>query len=172
MDTFSPKHVRIQGWKFPTKRTTHCPCLSAIQGVHCNETFAPVVALATIRMILTVVSHHDVELEQIDVVIAILNCYLQEEIHMTVPEVFKNSSNTNMVCKLLKSLFGLKQAPRQCYAKMDPFLVKNIGFTSGQNDLFLYVPYTDSSILIIFLYVDNLRKTGATNLKSRRSRRS
>ena len=83
-----------------------------------NETFAPEVCLTTIRTILALASYHDLELEQMDVVTAFSNSDLEEDIYMSVPDGFKNSPNSTKVCKLLKSLYGLKQSPRQWYVKM------------------------------------------------------
>ncbi len=48
-----------------------------------------------------------------DVVTAFLNGDMSEDIHMSVPEGFENLSNSNKVCKLQKSLYGLEQSPRQ-----------------------------------------------------------
>ncbi len=88
-----------------------------IHGVDYNEIFAPVGDLTTIRTILALASYHDLELEQMDVVTAFLNGDLNEDIYMAVPEGFRNPTNSNLVCKLQKSLYGLKQSPRHWYAK-------------------------------------------------------
>lgn len=81
-------------------------------GVDYLETFAPVVQLSTIRLLLVFAAMLDLEYEQMDVVTAFLNGDL-EEIYMDIPEGLRNSENKGKVCKLLKSLYGLKQAPRQ-----------------------------------------------------------
>ena len=99
-----------------------------IQSLDYNETFAPVVTLTTIRTILAIVAYHDLELEQVDVVTAFLNGDLKEEIYMAVPEGLKEPSNRNKVCKVPKSLYGLKQSSRQWYAKMHEFLIRQLGF--------------------------------------------
>ncbi len=101
-----------------------------IHGVDYNETFAPVVSLTTIRTILALASYHNLELEQMDVVTAFLNEDLNEGIYMFVPEGFKNSSNSNKVCKLQKSLYGLKQSPRQWYAKNTHILSTSLVFVA------------------------------------------
>ena len=71
-----------------------------IYGVDYNETLAPSVSLTTIRTILALASFHELQLERIDVVTVFLNRYLNEEIYMSIPEGFKDSSNSNKVCKL------------------------------------------------------------------------
>ena len=130
-----------------------------IPGIDYNETFAPVVSMTTIRTILSLVAHLDLELQQMDVVTAFLNGDLTEDIYMAIPEGLKSETPNNKVCKLLKSLYGLKQAPRQWYAKMHNFLL-GIGFISSQNDPCLYTRHLGTGIIFIALYVDDLLIAG------------
>ncbi len=129
-------------------------------GVDYNETYAPVVTLTTVRTILAVVAHLDLELEQMDVVTAFLNGDLHEDVFMSVPEGLSSESTSNKVCKLRKSLYGLKQSPRQWYAKIHEFLVRDLEFRSSSNDPCLYTRHKESNILIIALYVDDLLIAG------------
>ena len=121
-----------------------------ISGIDYNETFAPVVSMTTIRTILSLVAHLDLELQQMDLVTAFLNGDLTEDIYMAIPEGLKSEAPTNKVCKLLKSLCGLKQAPRQWYAKMHNFLL-GIGFISSQNDPCLCTRHLGTGIILIAL---------------------
>jgi hypothetical protein len=82
----------------------------------------PVVNLTSIRVLLALVSHFNLELHQIDVVTAFLNGDLDGILHMEQPEWFVAPENAGKVCRLRKALYGLKQANRQWYAKMDTFL--------------------------------------------------
>ena len=82
-------------------------------GIYYKETFARVVTLTTIRMILAIASHLDWVLEQMDVVTAFLNGDLDEDVFMSVPEGLSSDLTKSKVCKLRKSLYGLKQSPRQ-----------------------------------------------------------
>ena len=127
-----------------------------LYGVDYLETFAPVVKLTTIRVLLAIAAVLDFEIEQMDVVTAFLNGDLTEDIYMQVPEGLKNPENENKVCKLQKSLYGLKQAPRQWYAKIHDYLISHLKFKCSTDDPCLYVRKTDSSITIIALYVDDL----------------
>ncbi len=136
-----------------------------IHGVDYNETFAPVVSLTTIRTIFALASYHDLELEQMDVVTAFLNGDLDEDIYMAIPDGFKNKYNSSKVCKLQKSLYGLKQSPRQWYAKMHSYLVNELGFISSKNDPCLYVNHQSTSLLLIGLYVDDLLIAGSNKAK-------
>lgn len=105
-----------------------------IHGIDYNETFAPVVKLSSIRVILALGAHYDLELEQMDVVTAFLNGDLEKDIYMNIHEGFRTTTNSHMVCKLQKSLYGLKQSPRQWYGKMHMYLFNDLGFSSSQND--------------------------------------
>ena len=79
-------------------------------GIDYKETLAPVVTLTTVRTILAVATHFDWELEQMDVVTAILNGDLNEDVFMPVPEVLSFYLTRIKVCELRKSLCGLKQS--------------------------------------------------------------
>lgn len=128
-------------------------------GIDYNETFAPVVTMTTIRSVLAIVASNNLELEQMDVKTAFLNGDLEEDVFMAVPEGLRESSNSNKVCKLLRSIYGLKQSPRQWYSKMHEFLL-SLNFVSSRNDPCLYVRHLGSGILIIALYVDDLLIAG------------
>ena len=71
----------------------------------------------SIRVVLALVAHQDLELEQLDVKTAFLHRNLEEEIFMEQPEGFKKPGTENLVCRLKKSLYGLKQSPRQWYKR-------------------------------------------------------
>ncbi|KAE8730408.1 BTB/POZ domain-containing protein NPY2 [Hibiscus syriacus] len=83
------------------------------EGVDYNEVFSPVVKHSSIRILLALVAQLDLELVQMDVKTAFLHGDLDEEIYMTQPDGFKVAEKEEMVCKLEKSLYGLKQSPRQ-----------------------------------------------------------
>ncbi len=102
-----------------------------------------------------------------DVVTAFLNGDLDQDIFTSIPEGFKNSSNSNKVCKLQKSLYGLKQSPRQWYAKRHSYLVDELGFHSSRNDPCLYVNQKSTYLWLIGLYVDDLLIAGSNQDKIR-----
>ena len=66
---------------------------------------------------MALVAHFDLELHQMDVNTAFLNGELDEEVYMDQPEDFLVEGKGHMVCKLKKSIYGLKQASRQWYIK-------------------------------------------------------
>lgn len=82
-------------------------------GIDFNETFSPVSTKEYFRLIMALVAYFDLELHQIDVKTDFLNGNLNEEVYMQQPEGFVSSVNENLVYKLRKLIYGLKQASRQ-----------------------------------------------------------
>ena len=82
------------------------------QGVDYDETFSPVAMLKSIRILFAIAAYYDYEIRQIDVKTAFLNGYLEEDVYMVQPEGFVDPKHPNKVCKLKKSIYGLKQASR------------------------------------------------------------
>ena len=75
-----------------------------------EETFSPVAMLKSIRILLSIAATLDYEIWQMDVKTAFLNGKLDEVIYMDQPEGFKVSGQEGKVCKLNRSIYGLKQA--------------------------------------------------------------
>ena len=81
-------------------------------GIDYQETFVPIAKLNTIRVLLSLASNLDWPLYQLDVKNAFLNGVLKEEVYMEISPGFSTQNNASKVCKLRKSLYGLKQSPR------------------------------------------------------------
>jgi len=84
--------------------------------------------LTTIRVVLGIVAAENLHFEQLDVKTTFLHGELEEDIYMQQPEGFAIQGKENQVCKLKKSLYDLKQAPRWWYKKFDNFMCSS-GFT-------------------------------------------
>ena len=82
-------------------------------GVDYDETFSPVVKIKSIRVMLAIVAFHDYEIWQMDVKTAFLNGKLAEDVYTCQPGGFVNAKYPNRVCKLEKSIYGLKQEYRR-----------------------------------------------------------
>ena len=101
------------------------------EGIDFHEIFSPVVKLVSIIILLALVSLYDLELEQLDVKTTFLHGDLDEEIFMEQPEGFIQNRNKRFVCKLRKSLYGLRQSSRQWYKNFDSFMVSQ-GYTRSE----------------------------------------
>jgi hypothetical protein len=96
---------------------------SQVEGIDFGEIFSPVVKLTSIIFMLSVVVAFDFEVEQMDVKTSFLHGDLEEEIYMKQPEGFVVKGKKELVCKMKKSLYGLKQSPRMWYQKFDTVYV-------------------------------------------------
>jgi hypothetical protein len=77
-----------------------------------NEIFSPIVKMTSIRTILSLIEVEDFHLEQLDVKTTFLHGDLEEEISMQQPQGYEVKGKENLVCRLKKILYGLKQALR------------------------------------------------------------
>ena len=84
---------------------------SQVEGIDYNETFAPVAKMNSICLVLSLAALHSWEFHQMDVKSAILHGDLHEEIYMEQPPRYVQN-NSSLVCRLTKSLYDLKKAPR------------------------------------------------------------
>ena len=126
-------------------------------GIDYDETFAPVAKFTSIRMLLALAAHHDLEIHQMDVKTAFLNGDLDVDIYMEQPEGYNTSArgDRRLVCKLQKALYGLKQAGRAWNEKMVDALLQ-LQFTPLDSDSCVFVHRGDSYVMFIALYVDDL----------------
>ena len=126
------------------------------EGVDYNEVFSPVVKHSSIRILLALVAQLNLELAQLDVKTAFLHGDLKEEIYMSQPDGFKVAGKENWVCKLSKSLYGLKQSPRQWYKRFDQFMMGQ-KYTRSKYDHCVYLrKLRDDSYIYLLLYVDDM----------------
>jgi len=129
------------------------------QGVDYDETFSPVAKIKSIRIMLAIAAFYDYEVWQMDVKTAFLNGKLSEDVYMTQPEGFVDTKHPNKVCKLEKSIYGLKQASRSwnlCFHEK----VKAFGFSRSEDESCVYVKASGSTITFLVLYVDDILLIG------------
>lgn len=121
------------------------------EGIDYQETFSPVARYDTIRVLLSVCSmNKKITINQFDVKTAFLNGDLEEDIFMEQPEGFVHGEN--MVCKLNRSLYGLKQSPR-CWNQKLTSVLKKIGLSASQSDPCLFL--SEAKDLFLVIYVDD-----------------
>jgi hypothetical protein len=123
-----------------------------IEGLDFDETFAPIARLEAIRMFIAYACHKQFKVYQMDVKSSFLNGDLKEEVYMEQLEGFQLSNNPNFVCKLKKSLYGLKQAHHAWYYILDKYL-QDKGFKRGTIDNNLYIKTKGNDLLIVLVYV-------------------
>ncbi|KAJ4754029.1 Retroelement pol polyprotein-like [Rhynchospora pubera] len=125
-----------------------------IQGVDYAETFAPVAKMVSVRTFLAVAAIKGWALHQMDVHNAFLHGDLHEEVYMRLPPGF-SSSMSGKVCRLRKSIYGLRQAPRMWFYKLTSTL-ETYGFVQSKADYSLFTYRKGKAFLAILIYVDDL----------------
>ncbi|RVX20036.1 Retrovirus-related Pol polyprotein from transposon RE2 [Vitis vinifera] len=90
----------------------------------------------------------------------LIQANFQEEVYMDIPAGLETTSNFNKVCRLRKSLYGLKQSPRAWFERFTK-VVKGYGFVQCQSDHTLFVKhFPEGKLAIIIVYVDDIILTG------------
>jgi hypothetical protein len=134
---------------------TQCP------RVDYNETFSPVVKPTTIRTVLTLALAQDWPVHQLYVMNAFLHGTLTDTVYCTQPVGFVDPAQPDLVCKLNKSLYGLKQVPRPWYSRFAIFLCSQ-GFVEAKSYTSLFILHHDSDTVYLLLYVDDIVLTASS----------
>ncbi|GKB75214.1 putative RNA-directed DNA polymerase [Tanacetum coccineum] len=129
-----------------------------MEEVDYHDTFAPIAKLATIRTLLAVVVKKEWVINQLDVNNAFLHGDLNEEVYMKLPQGFAKENETR-VCRLNKSLYGLKQTSRNWYQKFTSSLLE-LGFKQCKADYSLFIFKKDACFVAALIYVDDVIMVG------------
>jgi transposase InsO family protein len=163
----APEDRKIIGsvWVFKLKYDAHgqivrykarlcCQGFHQIPGIDFHETFAPTGRMNSLRIFLSLAAHYDLNLHQIDIVQAFLIAKLDHEIYMRQPPGYEDQ--TNNVCLLHKTLYGLKQSPHLWNQEINNALV-SFGFNPNPVDPCLYSRKEASGgYSFLFLWVDDI----------------
>ena len=124
-------------------------------GIDFFEVFANTGKYKSLRTMLSIAAQRDMELRQLDVPQAFTQAKLDEVVYMEMPQGFEVPG---MVCLLNKSLYGLKQSPRNWYKLVSAFIVNELGFTACVSDPCLFYKKSKSGDpIMLFLFVDDMQ---------------
>ncbi|CAI5497141.1 unnamed protein product [Closterium sp. Naga37s-1] len=125
-----------------------------------TETFAPVSRHTSLRILLAIAAMKKKKMRQIDVANAFLYAPVDAEIFVELPH--GSSTDSNHVCQLLKSLYGIKQAPRLWQQYLHARLIR-IGFKQLPHDQGMYRLTKGIDYILLIVYVDDLLYIGSTD---------
>lgn len=124
-------------------------------GIDFGDTFSPVVKPATIRTVLTLVASKRWPTHQLNVSNAFLHGDLHETVYCSQPTGFEHPERPDAVCLLSRSLYGLRQAPRQWFLRFVAY-VTSLGFVQSRADTSLFVLRQGNDTAYLLLYVDDM----------------
>ena len=133
---------------------------SQVRGVDYEVVFSPVARYTSVRSLIALANAHDLEIRQMDVKTAFLNGSLDCEIYRSQPEGFVDHDRQNHVCKLKRSIYGLKQSARCWNTTLDEHL-KSAGYCTSKADECIYVKSVKEancriSFVVLSVYVDDI----------------
>jgi histone deacetylase 1/2 len=124
-------------------------------GVDYLDTYSPVVKPATVRLVLSISMSRDWSVRQLDISNAFLHGTLEETAYMRQPPGFEDERHPEYVCKLQKSIYGLKQSPRAWYSRLSDKL-HPLGFQAAKTDTSLFVFCQPCLTMYLLVYVDDI----------------
>jgi len=125
------------------------------ENIYFFDTYSPVTQFTSIRVLISLAAVFNLFVHQMEVKTAFLNGELEEEIYVEKLEGFVIHGHENKVCKLNKSMYGLKQAPKKWLEKFDNLMISN-EFKVNESDKYIYYKYDKNICTITCLYVDDL----------------
>jgi hypothetical protein len=131
-----------------------------IEGVDFFEIFAPTARLQSLRTVLQLAATLGLRAELVDFVTAFMNGDLEEDVFMRQIPGYEDPERPNHVCKLKKALNGIRQAPRQWFAKLREALLE-LGFKATVLDPTIFHRNADGHYFIVVVFVDDLLITAS-----------
>ncbi|KAH9140730.1 hypothetical protein AeRB84_015057 [Aphanomyces euteiches] len=125
-----------------------------VAGVDYTEVFAPVIRTSSIRFLLALAAMYSMHICHMDVQTAFLNGSLQETLFMKQPPGYVQPGSENLVCRLNKSIYGLKQSSREWNSALDSYF-KSQRFAQLKTDPCIYFRRTPQGLVLVGVYVDD-----------------
>ena len=123
-------------------------------GIDYDETFCPVVRFESVRTVIALAVQNGLKLHQMDVATAFLNGELKEEVYMKQPDGFETEGQEHLVCRLKRSIYGLKQSSR-CWNSVLDKRLKKMGFVQTDSDPCIYVA-SEGEMFVIAVHVNDI----------------
>ncbi|SGZ01935.1 BQ5605_C033g11174 [Microbotryum silenes-dioicae] len=123
-------------------------------GIDFHETFAPVARMLTIRFLVALAIARSLKLVQFDFDTAFLNGKMTDDVYMRVPKGWTGVIKPGQCLKLIASMYGTKQAPREWNRTLDQLMVEK-KWTKCLSDVCLYFKQVGSKYIIVAFYVDD-----------------
>jgi len=131
-----------------------------IYGLDYSHTFSPVAKMASVRFFLSMAAMNHWPLYQLDIKNAFLHGDSEEEIYMEQPPGFIAQGEYGLVCKLQKSLYGLKQSPRAWFGKFSK-VIQQFGMIRSETDHSVFFKRSSlNQVIYLVVYVDDIVITG------------
>ncbi|KAL0284719.1 UNVERIFIED_CONTAM: Retrovirus-related Pol polyprotein from transposon TNT 1-94 [Sesamum angustifolium] len=153
-----PKGVKPVGWKWVYKRKLGANGEVIVfkarlvakgytqrLGIDFEETYSPVAMAKSIQIILPIAVWYDYEIWQMDMKTTFLNGYVEEEIFMDKPQGYTSVREEQKVCRLQRSIYGLKQASQNWNTRFDE-IIMGYDFIKNEHDTCVYKKVSGSSI--------------------------
>ena len=129
-----------------------------VEGLDYFETFAPTCKPETFRILLQLSTKHGHVMHQFDVKTSFLHSPIEEEVYLEQPQEFvkRGSDGEKLLCRLNKSIYGLKQAANNWYKELENILLRQ-GFTRSRNDHCLFARSEAEDHTFVLVWVDDIR---------------
>ncbi|CAL9001453.1 unnamed protein product, partial [Prunus brigantina] len=124
-----------------------------------HDTFTSVTKMNTVRVLLSLAANLDWSIKKFDVKNTFLHGDLEEEVYIDMPLGYGLSNNGRKVCRLRKTLYGLKQSPRAWFGWFIE-VMKKYGYHQGNSDHTLFIKRMDGKITLLIIYIDDMVVTG------------
>lgn len=139
----------------PVQSSLSCQRFEQQSGVDYTKTFSLVIKASTFHIILALAMHFDWPIKQLDVSNAFLHGTLMDEVYMEQPQGFFDATKPDFVCKLHKSIYGVKQHPHTWFTCLSTALLE-LGFTTSLVDSSLFLFFHGDITIFMLVYVDDI----------------